>query len=102
MVTRQLGWSAVPLTIGALVSLMVVPGRCRGQGAPLQPRSTMPTASDFVSYVCSGPGSTDHLTCDDAQTKSSNSTHSDASADGHWKITLAPYLWFPGMHGTVG
>ena len=40
-----------------------------------------------------------------AQTQSPNSPSSQKAAadeDDSWHFTVAPYLWFPGIHGTVG
>jgi hypothetical protein len=101
--SQKLTTAAALLVCALSLSLIVVPGVCKGQVATLQSDSILPTANDLVSGVCLGPGSADHLTCTDAQAQSSNSTHSNASvSQSNWQIVLAPYLWFPGMHGTVG
>jgi hypothetical protein len=36
-----------------------------------------------------------------AQTSSSSSSKTPAN-DDEWHLAISPYLWFPGMHGTVG
>jgi len=40
----------------------------------------------------------------DAQTQSTDKTTSQKTGltDGTWHLTVSPYLWFPGVHGTVG
>ena len=100
---RRLATAAALSAFGFVLSLVVVPGPCNGQASALQSGSALLTANDFVSGVGSGPGSADYLTCADSQSQSSSSTQSTASVDNtNWQITVAPYLWFPGMHGTVG
>jgi hypothetical protein len=38
---------------------------------------------------------------DEPQTSSSSSSKSSPTLEG-WHFTVSPYLWFPGIHGTVG
>jgi hypothetical protein len=42
-------------------------------------------------------------TSSDSQTQSTGTTASpNAATDNDWHLAIAPYLWFPGVHGTVG
>src|SRR5215467_483506 len=41
----------------------------------------------------------------DAQTQTTSTSapsQADADTDAGWHVTVSPYLWFPGMSGTVG
>lgn len=99
----KLATSVALSACGLALSLMVICGPCRGQVSQLQSDTNLLTANDFVSAMCSDPGSGDHLTCVDAQAQASSPTQSKAIGDdSNWHIAVAPYLWFPGMHGTVG
>jgi hypothetical protein len=100
---RKLATSAALFACGLALSLMVISGPCRGQASQLQSDPNLLTANDFISGMCAGPGSADHLSCLDAQAQSSNPTQSKGIGESsNWHIAVAPYLWFPGMHGTVG
>jgi len=99
----KLATSVALSACGLALSLLVICGPCRGQASQFQSDTNLLTATDFVSGMCSAPGSADHLTCVDAQAQAPNPTPSKAIGDdSNWHIAAAPYLWFPGMHGTVG
>jgi hypothetical protein len=51
------------------------------------------------------PETTEQPPTPDSQTQSTNKTTSQktsAGADGAWHLVVSPYLWFPGVHGTLG
>jgi len=45
----------------------------------------------------------DHDSSTDTQSEPPNSSNSSTPGeDSNWHVSASPYLWFPGMHGTVG
>ncbi len=51
------------------------------------------------------PETTELPPAPDTQTQSTDKTTSQKTAavtDGTWHVIVSPYLWFPGVHGTVG
>jgi hypothetical protein len=51
------------------------------------------------------PDATELPTTPDSQTQSADKTTSQktaAATDGTWHLIVSPYLWFPGVHGTLG
>lgn len=63
-------------------------------------RMDAPNGGDMPDPDATGPPATP-----DSQTQSTNKTISqknEAAADGAWQLVVSPYLWFPGVHGTLG
>ena len=52
-----------------------------------------------MSAVAQGPA---NLTVQEQTTNTPASQKATSSANDGWHFTIAPYLWFPGVHGTVG
>lgn len=48
------------------------------------------------------PETTEPPPAPDTQTQSSTSQKTAAVTDGNWHLIVSPYLWFPGVHGTLG
>lgn len=58
---------------------------------------------DSASRILSDLGSTDNSSSSITQPQPPNSGQSKSSGDdSNWHVNLSPYLWFPGVHGTVG
>src|SRR6516225_1277112 len=84
---------------GLALTLMAAANCCRAQAVLQQFNSSGAFESRplSISLLDSREDSAD------TQSKPANSSDSSAPGeDGTWHVSASPYLWFPGMHGTVG
>jgi hypothetical protein len=87
--------------VGWLVMTVSSAAQERGQYLPSTNRPNYQT--DAGDYVFIQPAAKTALLPQAAQTSSSGGAgNAPASADNQWHFTFSPYLWFAGMHGTVG
>jgi hypothetical protein len=102
-VTSGLGVSAAfaALTIGMLS--LVVPGLCGAQARTYQQSSEL-VASDGVASPASTPATTSQPPAvSEPEASTPGAANATATADdSDWHFVVAPYLWFPGIHGIIG
>jgi uncharacterized protein YaiE (UPF0345 family) len=95
---------AVTATIGTMMGLILLflaPSTCRAQEkTPLSGQYPFGTDSASLTAV-SGSVTTNQPTADDSAVPSPGQAGKTAQDDA-WHLSVAPYLWFPGIHGTVG
>ena len=91
------------VTITFLLLLLAAPSPCRAQLTKL-PSETDRLADVGAAPVTISDAKPEHEASSalpDAQTTSAASSPTSDN-DDQWHVTVLPYLWFPGMHGTVG
>jgi hypothetical protein len=90
-----------PLLAGLLLLAVGSAAQERGQYLPSANELNSETAAS--DYVFLNPVIQDALLPEAVQTPSSGTSgNAPAAADNDWHFTFSPYLWFAGMHGTVG
>jgi len=105
-------WLAV-LALFTLCAASPLPAQQEGQYVPGQsnlsaddarePGTNLLAINDTSSRTPSDLGSADDSLITSAEPQPSNSAQSKSSSDdNNWHINVVPYLWFPGVHGTVG
>jgi hypothetical protein len=89
-------------TLVIVLFLLANAGPCRAQATP----SAQP---DTYAFETDGVNATAQTITfvDPAESKAQSPTPvaaaaSASAADSGWHLTVSPYLWFPGVHGTVG
>jgi hypothetical protein len=98
------------MTTGRLFALVIGPlllaaaGPSRAQTIPSQPeRGTYVLAISGVSSGAAATPLTGKPPASEEQVGSPNSAPASTAADEvGWHLVVSPYLWFPGVHGTVG
>jgi hypothetical protein len=76
--------------------LLVDAGPCRAQATPPQ-RTADVLETNFVSSTATAPtpAVTDQPPAPDAPA-------AGTASDSDWHLVVSPYLWFPGVHGSIG
>jgi hypothetical protein len=75
----------------------------RAQATPPSPETQLLAANDPDAGSAPVSEANEEATVADPSAQTSGSTTSQASTqDDQWHIAVSPYLWFPGMYGTVG
>jgi hypothetical protein len=98
------------MTTGRLFALVIGPlllaaaGPSRAQTIPSQPeRGTYVLAISGVGSGAAATPLTGKPPASEEQVGSPNSAPASTAADEvGWHLVVSPYLWFPGVHGTVG
>jgi len=92
------------LAIGGLsLGSLFVARPCGAQVMPPQSDTPLTVADKFTQMASSNSGSIDNYSFSDALPQSSSPAQSNSGGDdSDWHIVAAPYLWLPGVHGTVG
>jgi hypothetical protein len=91
------------LVIGLFLLVAAVPGGA--QVRPSQRDVSVLGTSALNSGAAPDPRSTDRAVTADISAQSTNRTtpqNASAAADSNWHFVVSPFLWFPGVHGTVG
>jgi len=84
-----------------LSQFAVVP--CRAQSATPQSTAPLLISNDLASAANFDAGLGETSTPAEAQPQPSRPSQSKSSNDDStWHVDASPYLWFPGVHGTVG
>src|SRR5271169_3595285 len=75
---------------------------CRAQAAPASPETRLlesgPNASDALNADLADPAPS----ADPQAQPTAAPSPTASSQDSQWHLAVTPYLWFPGMHGTIG
>jgi hypothetical protein len=85
--------------------LAVNPGASWAQSEPLQEGISLLRIDAPKFAEAPDPDATELPPTPDSQTQSTDKTTSQetsAVTDGAWHLVVSPYLWFPGVHGTLG
>ena len=92
------------LAIGGLgLGLLFAARPCGAQVMPPQSDTPLAVADKFIQMASSNSGPIDNYSFSDAQPQSPSPAQSKSSNDdSNWHVDASPYLWFPGVHGTVG
>jgi hypothetical protein len=86
----------------SVLSFVVAPG-CSAQSAPSAAETSLVATGD--SAYASAPDAelvNEPLLREKQKQSTSARPTIVGDNDGHWHVNAVPYLWFPGMHGTVG
>ena len=82
---------------------LAVAGLCRAQGTSAQSSGLLLATNSFSTGGPTEPGLVNESSSTNPQLPSSSSPQSKPSGDdSDWHVTIAPYLWFVGLHGTSG
>jgi len=72
-----------------------------GQAASL-PETSLLADNNVDSDTAPVPESSDEATVTDPSSQTTGSTTLESGKDDEWHVSVSPYLWFPGMYGTIG
>jgi hypothetical protein len=99
MISRRVPEIAAVLVV-LTIALFVPVRRCRAQTAPLPtgPSYVVPDDVNLGALPLLGPDR--EAVPSDPPAATPNAASS--SLDDEWHISVSPYLWFPGIYGTVG
>jgi hypothetical protein len=79
---------------------MGVAFQCDAQATP-SPETRL-VASDLVATLEAGPTDASSSAPDPQASTGAAASAAASISDNQWHADVVPYLWFPGMHGTVG
>ncbi|MGD0445880.1 MAG: hypothetical protein ABSA39_18255 [Edaphobacter sp.] len=87
----------------AILSCLLFAGRCNAQATLLAAETSPPVMTGSTFGPVLDEGRADKTLSIDPQAQTTSPAPSTATnEDGHWHVAAVPYLWFPGMHGTIG
>jgi len=82
---------------------LAVAGLCRAQATSAQPGELVLATNNFSTGGPTETGLVNESSSANPQLQSSSSPQSKPSGDeSDWHVTIAPYMWFLGLHGTSG
>jgi hypothetical protein len=85
--------------------LLTIAYPCRAQATPPQSSVDVPESNESSSTAAGANlTTTDQPTSPGVEPASATPSIVDAStaSDSNWHLVVAPYLWFPGVHGSLG
>ena len=82
---------------------LAVAGLCRAQATSAQSSGPLLATNNFSTGGPKEPGLVNESSSANPQLQSSSSPQSKPSGDeSDWHVSIAPYVWFVGLHGTSG
>jgi hypothetical protein len=82
---------------------VAVANLCDAQATSAQSGGLLLATNNSSADVSTESGLANESPFASAQPESSGSAQSESSGKGsNWNVVIAPYVWFPGVHGTVG
>src|SRR5271154_3586205 len=85
------------------VSCLLFAGRCNAQTTLLAGETSPLVATGSTCGPVLDEGLAEKTLSTDPQAQKTSPTPSTATDDdGRWHVAAVPYLWFPGMRGTIG
>lgn len=100
--SQKLRTATIPCTFVLAFFLLTTASPSSAQVTQAAPGTRLLATDDLSSDSTSAPSLSDSASPVDPAAQAAGSAASKASGDDGWHIDVSPYLWFPGVHGTVG